>query len=76
MNIEKLNPCIKNLEDLSIMKSSSTTAYSEAIKEVSKECEVDAGLLRKLISTLIDDKKNEAMELSEDFITLLEGLTA
>jgi len=74
MNIEKLKPCIKNLEDLAIMKSSSTTAYSEAIKEVAKECEVDSRLLRKLISTLIDDKKNEAMVLSEDFITLLEGL--
>jgi hypothetical protein len=71
---EKLKPAIKELEDLAIMKSSTTSAYNEAITSVSKDCEIDAGLLRKLISARIDDKTGLAIEQSEAFIELLEGV--
>jgi hypothetical protein len=73
-DIEKIKARIKELEDLAIMKSAATTAYSDAIKASAKECEVDGSLLRKLVSTRIDDKKDAALEESEEFILLLEGI--
>lgn len=73
-DIEKLKPSIKELEDLAVMKSAATTAYNDAAKAVAKECEIDAVLLRKYISARIDDKTGFALEQSEEFIELLEGL--
>lgn len=74
MNIELIKERISELEELAIMKSAATTAYSDAIKAVAKAGEVDGALLRKLVSTRIDDKKNAALEESEYFILLLERI--
>ena len=71
-NIEKLQDRIKNLEDLLILKQSANTAYGEAIKEVSEECEVKTTVLRKLIAARIADSTAQEIENTEELLALLE----
>jgi len=71
-NIEKLQDRIKNLEDLLILKQSANTAYSEAIKEVSEECEVKTTVLRKLIAARIADSTEQEIENTEELLALFE----
>lgn len=74
INKEQIEPSLKELEDLAIIKSAAVIAYNDAIKEVAKKFEMDKSDLRRLITVRVSDSKSEDIEAIERLSGIIEEL--
>lgn len=70
----KLEPFIKELEDLVKIKSSATIAYGDAVNAASEESGYKSTQIRKFISARIADSTAEEIENTEELLNLLESI--